>query len=235
VPPPLKNSLYGECEKSLGPKLFLTSLHLAALCIVAWMLFGTGFEQISRWTSGTIRAGDPLRCILVFSCASVYFVRICFTGFYLMRRTFGWGEAVGVGIYIFCFQIFFGFLGGKNSQPVGGIAVVGAFLYVAGSYLNTGSEYRRQVWKQNPENKGRLYTEGLFRYAMHINYFGDEMLFTGYALITGSPWALIIPALMVLGFTMVNIPMLDRYLRGKYGAEFEAYSRRTKKFVPYVY
>jgi protein-S-isoprenylcysteine O-methyltransferase Ste14 len=227
--------LYGEYEKSLGPKLFLTALHFAALCVVGWMLFGTGFEQLSRWTSESFRAGGPLRRALVFSCAGVYFVRICFNGFYLMRRAFGWGEAIGVGFYISFVQIFFGFLGGKSTQPVGGVAILGVALYGAGSYLNTGSEYMRLVWKRNPKNKGRLYTEGLFRYAMHINYFGDEALFTGYALTTGSTWALIVPALMALGFTMVNIPMLDRYLKRKYEADFEVYSRRTKKFIPFIY
>ena len=34
--------------------------------------------------------------------------------------------------------------------------------------------------------------------------------------------ALVIPTLMVLLFTFVNIPMLDRYLATKYGPEYQA-------------
>ena len=40
---------------------------------------------------------------------------------------------------------------------------------------------------------------------------------------------------MLFGFVSVNIPMLDAYLRKKYGDQFDAYALRTKKFVPYVY
>lgn len=117
------------------------------------MLFGSGFEQLSRWMSMNFVPGDLLRRWLVFSCEVIYFARICFTGFYLMHRTFSWGETVGVGLYIFFVEIFFGYLGGKNPEPVGVIAIFGVMLYVAGSYLNTGSEYMRLVWKSDLRNK----------------------------------------------------------------------------------
>jgi protein-S-isoprenylcysteine O-methyltransferase Ste14 len=227
--------MHGEYKKSLGPKLANCALHAAALVLAVWLLFGNGFEALGRWTGGTFPAGDPWRNALVFACAAVYFARLCFTGFRLLQRAFGWGEAIGVGLFIACLQIFYAYLAGKNPRPLGVAAFLGAALYLWGSYLNTASEYQRHRWKQRPENRGQLYTEGLFRYAMHINYFGDTMLFTGYALVTGSPWALVIPALMAAGFVFVHIPMLDRYLERKYGAGFEAYARRTKRYVPYLY
>ena len=70
---------------------------------------------------------------------------------------------------------------------------------------------------------------------MHVNYFGDTVLFTGFALLTTSPWALLVPAVMTVGFVFLHIPMLDRYLATRYGEAFEAWARRTKKFVPFVY
>ena len=76
------------------------------------------------------------------------------------------------------------------------MTALGVALYIAGSFLNTGSELQRKRWKERPENKGRLFTGGFFRYALHINYFGDEVLFAGYALITGQAWALLVPLLM---------------------------------------
>jgi hypothetical protein len=65
---------------------------------------------------------------------------------------------------------------------------------VLGSALNTGAERQRYRWKRRPENAGHLYTGGLFAYARHINYFGDQVLFTGWALITGRLWLFLIPA-----------------------------------------
>ncbi|MGH9561002.1 MAG: DUF1295 domain-containing protein, partial [Terracidiphilus sp.] len=172
---------------------------------------------------------------LLFSCAVVYFLRVCFSCFYLMRRTMHWGEAAGIGFFVFLVHIFFALLGGTNPHGVGVIAGFGALLYLVGSYLNTGSEYMRRVWKQDPAHQGHLYTGGLFRYSRHINYFGDEVLFTGYAMVTMSPWAFAVPAFMAISFLFTNIPTLDHYLARKYGDEFDGYATRTKKLIPFVY
>jgi protein-S-isoprenylcysteine O-methyltransferase Ste14 len=227
--------VYGQYGKSTAPKITLAVLHAGAVCAAGWLLFGGGLQAVGRWTGTAISPGDALRRALVFSCAVVYFARVGLTVFYLMRRKLGWGEAVGIGLYVFFLHVFFALLGGTNPRPVGAVAAIGGLLYLFGSYLNTGSEYLRHIWKSKPEHQGRLYTGGLFRYATHINYFGDEVLFTGYALITGSSWAFVIPVVMVAGFLFVNMPMLDAYLQQKYGADFGEYSRRTKKFIPYFY
>lgn len=227
--------MYGEYDKSVGPKIALTTLHALGLCVSAWLLLGNGLAVLARWTGRGFVPGRPINRALVFACGAVYFARICFTSFYLIKRKFGWGEAVGVGLYAACVHGFFAFLGSMNLKPLGWLTYVAAFVYFLGSYLNAVSEFLRKRWKEDSRHRGQLYTEGLFRYSRHINYFGDELLFIGYALLTGSLWALIVPALMVFGFTFVNIPMLEAYLEKKYGAEFEAYALRTKKFVPYVY
>ena len=53
---------------------------------------------------------------------------------------------------------------------------MGILLFIIGSYINTYSEIQRKRFKDNPNNKGKLYTLGLFQYARHINYFGDILL-----------------------------------------------------------
>jgi protein-S-isoprenylcysteine O-methyltransferase Ste14 len=60
-------------------------------------------------------------------------------------------------------------------------------------------------------------------------------LFIGFALFTGSVYTFIFPAAMVGLYVVVNIPMLDSYLQERYNGEFEEYSKKTKKFVPYIY
>ncbi|MBK8492686.1 MAG: DUF1295 domain-containing protein [Saprospirales bacterium] len=37
--------------------------------------------------------------------------------------------------------------------------------------LNSGGEILRHQWKKKPENKGKIYTQGFFKYSRHINYF----------------------------------------------------------------
>ena len=112
---------------------------------------------------------------------------------------------------------------------------LGILLFVVGSWINTQSEYTRYKWKQNDKNKGKLYTGGLFKYSMHINYFGDILLFTGLALITQSFSQLIIPFIMTLSFIFFIIPRHDKYLATKYSDEFSEYASRTKKLIPWIY
>ena len=108
-------------------------------------------------------------------------------------------------------------------------ASIGAALFLAGSWMNSYSEYARHVWKQRPENRGRLYTEGLFHYSRHPNYLGDLVLFSGLCMIAGVLVTAIVPVLMLAGFVFVNIPVLDAHLAHKYGGEFAEYARRTHK------
>jgi len=129
----------------------------------------------------------------------------------------------------------FASVGGSNKKVLGAVEVIGILLYLSGSYINTHSEYYRHVWKLKEENRGRLYTEGLFSLAMHINYFGDIVLFTGLAMITHSLSMLVIPLIMALNFVFNIIPALDRYLEKKYKNEFKDYSKRTKKLIPLIY
>jgi steroid 5-alpha reductase family enzyme len=112
---------------------------------------------------------------------------------------------------------------------------VAIVLYLVGSYLNTGSELMRSIWKKDPSHKGKLYIEGLFKFSMHINYFGDSLLFSSFAFLTRSVWAFVIPVLMIVLFVFMHIPTLDKYLEQKYGDEFRRYASRTKKLVPFIY
>jgi len=228
--------LHGQYDRVIAPRLFVTLVHLAAVSVVAWLLLGGGLQAVAAWCGSAWPLASSARRWLLLACGLVYFMRVSITIFYLMQRKMGWGEAAIIGGWVAFIHILFAYFGGTNPtilRPA--VATLALILYVSGSMLNTGSELQRKWWKGHLENKGRLYTQGLFRYAMHINYFGDELLFTGYALLTGVAWALIVPTVMLAGFVLFNIPELDRHLRKHYGDDFEDYSRRTKKFVPFVY
>ena len=217
------------------PRLFLTANHLLAVLIVAWLLFGGGIEIVTNKLGYPWAAGDYLRRILIFLCSLIYFLRIVLTTHYLLKRRMDWSECLTIVVWLYFIHLMFAFFGGANESPIGAVEIFGILLYFIGSYLNTGSEYLRKLWKENPENKGKLYTEGLFRYSMHINYLGDLVLFAGFALVAGSLYTFIIPVLMFVFFSTINIPMLDKYLAEKYGSEFEKYRRKTKKLIPFVY
>ena len=227
--------MHGEYDQAMAPRIFLAVILAAALAATGWLLLGGGLEALrAHWGTDWVLA-SPARRWLLFTAAFIYFLRVLVTVFYLLKRKMGRGEATLISVWVTIIDLLFAMLGGINPRAIGLVTWLGVILYIAGSILNTGSELEIKRWKERPENRGRVFTGGLFRYAMHINYFGDELLFTGFALITGQAWALLVPLLMLAGFLFFSIPELDRHLRAHYGAEFEAYARRTRSFVPFLY
>jgi steroid 5-alpha reductase family enzyme len=162
-------------------------------------------------------------------------VRIIFTLFSFLKREIDWKETGAIILGIVFYQIGFAITGATQQAPIDLYDLFSISLFILGSYLNTVSEYQRKKFKENKENAGKLYTEGLFKYAQHINYFGDFVWILGFALMTRNAWALIMPIFCFIGFLVFNIPMLDNYLKEKYGAEYLAWNQKTKKFIPYIY
>ena len=228
-------ALYGAKTASLPQKAMMQLLSWAAVACAAWFLLGGGREMIAaRWHLHWA-ASVPLRSEILVCCSAVYAARLVFTQFYLIKRQMAWGESATIAVWLWVIHGTMTVLGGKNPERVGPAVFLGVGLYLLGSFLNTGGELLRDIWKKHPENKGRLYTGGLFRYSMHINYFGDTVLFSGFALVTGSLYAFVIPLLMASMFVFINIPMLDTYLASHYGSQFDDYARSTAKFIPFIY
>lgn len=217
----------GEKSPSIGPKAAITSWYLICGAGAVWLTFSSPTELN--------RAGSPGRQFVLLACVAVYIARAAHTLFVFVKRKIPWWEAAWGGGVIGC-MLFFFLLGGLGApQPIGPIDLVGTLLYIAGSYIGTASEHARYVWKARAGNQGHLYTEGLFRYSRHINYFGDLLLFGGCAVLTRQLWTGIVPLVMGLNFAFVIIPAHDAYLAARYGSEFEHYARRTRKLIPLLY
>ncbi len=211
---------------SHAPKLAFAALHAAILATCAYLAFGLDWP-------------DQTRAVLLFAAAALYFLRHQITLFVLLKRRVAYSEALGLSAFMALFEIGFlllgaGILSGK-AAPFGPLDVFAIALILIGSFFNTGSELQRHIWKRAPAHKGQCYTGGLFAHSMHINYFGDSVLFTGWALLTTSWFAFAIPAFMTVSFVFFHIPGLDAYLADRYGAAFKSYAASTAKFVPYIY
>jgi steroid 5-alpha reductase family enzyme len=207
---------------------------LATILVAGWLMFA-GMNGLFSWLKPHAIRGDFLRRFILMSCLIFYFLRLLITVFVFLKRRMVWVEAIVITILMSFVLFSFAKVGGNNHQSIGIIEIIGILLYLLGSYLNTRSEYTRHTWKKKEKNKGRLYTEGLFKYSMHINYFGDVILFAGFAMITHSFTMLIIPLIMASNFAFYIIPSLDKYLEKKYGEEFKEYAGRTKKLIPMIY
>jgi len=223
-----------EHTLSLMPKIFVVFSITVASCLAGYLIFGNVNDLIS-WLQPYKADGNFIRQVIVISCLLFYILRLFITIFVFLKRKFVWGEAIIVA-GLMSFALFsLAHIGGSSTVEINLLDYSGIVLFLIGSWMNTQSEYTRHIWKQNKDHKGKLYTQGLFKYSMHINYFGDILLFTGLTLIAQSFSLLIIPIAMALNFIFFVIPRLDKYLATKYGDEFNEYASRTKKLITGIY
>ena len=214
-------------------KALLVMLHAAVVALVVWFLTKSGDSNVGLWPGAIVATAS--RRALLCGAALIYLLRTTAMLLVFLTRRMSWGEAITVGVLIATVQLYFAMIGGHQSAPLGVLEGAGAALYLTGSYINSVSEWQRYRWRRDPRNSGRLYTGGLFRRAVHINYFGDIVLFTGWALLTEALPLLVVPLLMAGGFVFFHIPTLDRRLSDHYGDEFRSFQQRTRKLVPFLY
>jgi len=218
---------HDEKSPSTGPKLAITAWYVVCVAGAAWLTL------LAPAALGL--PGSPGRRAALLACAVIYVARAAHTLFVFVKRKLPWWEAAWGG-GIIGGVLFFFLLGGLRSpDPLGPLDAAGGILYLAGSWIGTASELARHRWKARPENRGRLYTEGLFSYSRHVNYFGDLLLFAGFAVLTRQAWAGIVPLAMGLNFAFLIVPAHDAYLAARYGSEFDHYARQTKKLIPLLY
>ena len=221
-------------ERSLLPKLFIALAILTSILISTYLMF-TESPDMNEWLKLYKIKGNFLRNTIISSCFIIYFLRLLVTLFVFFQRKMYWIEAIIIASLMPWFISYIARVGGNNCQSVGLIEIGGFILFLFGSYLNTASEYSRYTWKQKQENRGHLYTNGLFKHVRHTNYFGDILLFTGIAAVGHRFELLFVPASMALIFIVILIPLKEKYLKNKYGTEFDKYVSKSKKIIPMLY
>ncbi|MGB5847825.1 MAG: DUF1295 domain-containing protein, partial [Ignavibacteriaceae bacterium] len=210
---PIKLMFKNEYDKSPRQKFIIICILSLAIFISTWLLF---FNTELLKMDGILS-----RKIILVMCSVIYLVRTIITLFVFLKRRITWLEALPISMLMSFVLFGFIYIGGVQTQPINIMDLLGIVLYLTGSYINTSSELDRHRWKYMTENKGHLYTQGLFKHVRHVNYFGDILLFTGFALITQDIRALYPPLFMILNFIFILIPAKEAYLKDKYRIEFE--------------
>jgi steroid 5-alpha reductase family enzyme len=118
---------------------------------------------------------------------------------------------------------------------LGIFAYAGLVIWIIGFLFESLGDLQLKRFLTNPKNKGRLMTEGLWKYTRHPNYFGEATMWLGIfiiALSTPYGWvAVIAPVIIVYLLLFVSgIPLNEKSFENKPG--WSAYKKRTSKFVP---
>ncbi len=220
---------------SFEKKTVFTVLHFFIIIFCFWLLFLNGIDVIARYFGFPVATGDNNRRNYLLLAMGLYFFKSVISQFVFMNREYKWSEALTSALWLFISYATFVFTAGTIKFTAGRTETAGIIVLLIGVIISLLSEYQRISWLSNLVNSGKLYKGGLFRLTRHINYFGEVIIFTGFALITKSVWAYTIPVTLIIVFSMVNIPMQDKKLREKFGNEFDEYASHSKKMIPFLY
>ena len=125
--------------------------------------------------------------------------------------------------------------------PVGVFFVVGAILWLLGFGFEVIADRQKKHFSEQPENKGKFITQGLWSVSRHPNYFGEIILWTGIAIISLpflSGWQLVTlvsPVFVFLLLTRISgLPFLEEKAEKKWGEDkdYIEYKKRTPILVP---
>jgi protein-S-isoprenylcysteine O-methyltransferase Ste14 len=228
-------NLYWEKSKSIPQKITINVIELLLLWLSYWILFKNGgawFQNHLHIHNATENTG---RRIIIFCFNIIIFIRLAYMMIFLLKRKIPLEESISVSLAFALYYIGYSLFALPKSISVDGLDYFAIVLFVTGCVLNTGGEIMRHRWKMKPENKGKIYTGGFFRYSRHINYFGDILWVTAYALITRNWFAASIPVFLFCFFAFFNAPKLDEYLRTRYGKDYDEYAQRTRMLIPFIF
>lgn len=140
----------------------------------------------------------------------------------------------GVLLYIISTPIIRG--NSSDIQKLNIINLIGLLIWIIGFLFEVVGDYQLKKFKENKENKGKLMTEGLWKYTRHPNYFGEAMMWWGIFFVAISnlnEFILIIsPITITLLLLFVSgVPLLEKKYKDR--ADFIEYSKRTNKFFPW--
>ncbi|GGD14101.1 methyltransferase family protein [Aquisalinus flavus] len=118
----------------------------------------------------------------------------------------------------------------------GGQDVTAAVLALAGIGVAVAGivQFRRHRTTVNPvalERASAIVTDGVYRYSRNPMYLGLALVLTGWVTLLGNP----LGALTIIGFvvvmTIIQIAPEERVLAKKFGAEYAAYLKRTRRWL----
>ena len=123
-----------------------------------------------------------------------------------------------------------------RSEPLDTIAVaMGIMVALAGQALRLlviGFAYIKRGGKDGRVYADTLVSEGFYAHVRNPMYIGNFLILVGVGIIYGSAWIYLV---VVPFFSFVYLSIVvteEHYLRGRFGAEYDAYCKRVNRFLP---
>jgi len=113
--------------------------------------------------------------------------------------------------------------------------VLGFLIAAAGQALRItviGFAYIQRGGANKQLSAPKLVCEGFYAHCRNPMYVGDFLLFLGLAVIYNSPLVYCVALPIVATVLVAMVSAEETFLRGRFGAEYEAYCRRVNRFIP---
>ncbi len=171
-----------------------------------------------------------ITCVLIAALNQIYWAwflsRERFTWFMAL---FPWNNALDwLWIYFLSKAL-------NNNLLINSWIFIGATFFILGSTIEFISNYQLNKFKQDANNQGILYTDGLFSLVIHPNYTGYIMWRSALPLMTGYPVLAGISLIVhIVQFYFHAHPLFHRYMSTKYGQAWESYIASRKQIFPGV-
>lgn len=125
----------------------------------------------------------------------------------------------------------------EAKSPVLWLSVLGVMIWLVGFLFEVIADAQMSKFKNNPLNKGKIITSGLWSISRHPNYFGEILVWWGIFLTclseTQNGWTMISPLLITFLIVKVSgVPLLEKKYEGR--SDFEEYKKKTSKLIPFL-
>lgn len=117
----------------------------------------------------------------------------------------------------------------------GAVSILGLCVWLTGFVFESVGDRQLKTFISNPDNKGKLMNQGLWKYTRHPNYFGEVVQWWGiWMLALGAPlsWIAIIGPVTItfLILKVSGVPLLEAKMKNH--PDFAEYARKTSVFIP---
>jgi len=121
------------------------------------------------------------------------------------------------------------------------LSFIGLFIWGIGLLIETTADWQKFVFKNDPKNKGKWISTGIWKYSRHPNYFGEMLCWWGIFIFvlpnfSGLQYLSIIGPLFITFILLFvsGVPILEKKyeLRYKDNPNYQKYKQRTNLLVP---
>ncbi len=142
-------------------------------------------------------------------------------------------------VYLGCLSVYVALL--SNGRAFNVFDVLGLIVTGVAILIEAVSDFQLQSFvKKQKTGSGqkKVMSYGLWKYSRHPNYFGEILFWIGlfFFALASSPahwWAIFGPVSMVLLFTMISIPMMEKHVLKK-RSHYKDYINKTSPLIPWI-